>query len=76
MDIKEFCRELNKQQEKIIAQVERETGQKVPKHLKKKYTVEEAEQILQLVATLPPNHFLFDDTEFKTAQEMYKMSLE
>lgn len=76
MDIKEFCRELNKQQEKIIAQVERETGQKVPKHLKKKYTVEEAEQILQLVATLPPDHFLFDDTEFKTAQEMYKMSLE
>lgn len=76
MDIKEFCRELNKQHKKIIAQVERETGQKVPKHLKKKYTVEEAEQILQLVATLPPDHFLFDDTEFKTAQEMYKMSLE
>ena len=75
MDLERFCRELNKQQQKLIEQMERETGQKVPKHLKKKYTLEEAAQVLQLVATLPPNHFLFDDTEFKTAQELYKMSM-
>ena len=54
--------------------MERETGQKVPEHLKKKYTVEEAAQVLQLVATLPPDHFLFDDKDFNTAQELYKMS--
>lgn len=74
MDLEEFRRQLNKQQRKIIAQVERETGQKIPAHLKKEYTLEETEQILQLVASLPPNHFLFDDNEFKTAQELYKIS--
>lgn len=74
MDIKKFCRELNKQQRKIIAQVERETGQKVPDNLKKSYTLEETEEILRMVAMLPPDHFLFDDTEFKTAQELYKIS--
>ena len=75
MDLEEFRRQLNKQQRKIIAQVERETGEKVPAHLKKEYTLEETKQILQMGAGLPPNHFLFDDTEFKTAQEMYKMSM-
>ena len=74
MDIKKFCRELNKQQRKLIAQVERETGQKVPEEMKKAYTLEEAEEVLKLVATFPPNHFLFNDTEFKTAQELYKIS--
>ena len=74
MDIEKFCRELNKQQRKLIKQVERETGQKVPDELKKTYTLEEAAEVLRFVATLPPNHFLFDDTEFKTAQELYKMS--
>ncbi len=74
MDLERFCRELNKQQQKLIAQVERETGQKVPEHLKKKYTLEEAAQVLQFVATLPPDHFLFDDKDFNTAQELYKMS--
>lgn len=76
MDINEFCRKLNEQHRKIIAQVEHETGQKIPKHLKKEYSPEEALQVLQLVSTLPPNHFLFDDTEFETARELYKMSAE
>ena len=74
MDIERFCRELNKQQRKLIAQVERETWQKVPEEMKKAYTIEEAKEVLKLVATFPPDHFLFDDTEFKTAQELYKMS--
>lgn len=76
MDINEFCRELNKQTQEIMAQVERETGQKIPEHLKREYTPEEALQVLQLVATFPPDHFLFNDTKFKTARELYKMSAE